>query len=271
MVADLLTNLRQTSPLVHCITNYVSMDIMANCLLAMGALPAMAHAREEVIDFLSLANSLSINIGTLSTPWIESMLLASEAANKSHKPWVLDPVGCGATTLRTNTTLSLLAQKPSILRGNASEIMAIGGYAKPKGVDAINSISECPYIAHEIAIKYQIVVAVTGEVDFVTDGQRTVHIHHGHPLMTKVTAIGCSLSSAIAALAALTNDPFEAAVAGITFFGICGERAAGQYADPGSFRVAFIDQLHSLSAHDVFTDAKIFEPQAYSLEFSQIS
>jgi hydroxyethylthiazole kinase len=258
IVADLLTSLRSHSPLVQCITNYVSMDIMANCLLAMGASPAMAHEREEVVDFLNIANSLSINIGTLSMPWIESMVLAAKTANQLGKPWVLDPVGCGATPLRTNTTLTLLAHKPRVVRANASEIMAImASGVKPKGVDALNSTSECHPIAHEIATRYQTVVAVTGEIDLITDGQRTVHIHHGHPLMTKVTALGCTLSSTIAALTAITDDPFEAAIAGITYFGLCGERAAVQCPEPGSFRVAFIDHLHRLTRDEVCVNANI--------------
>ena len=149
----LLGTMRAARPLVHNIANYVSMDVAANALLAIGASPAMVHAREEVAEFVTLAAALVVNIGTLSTPWIEAMIIAVETARARGKPWVLDPVGAGATTLRTETVKALLPYRPSIIRGNASEIMAVAGGAgaAPKGVDSANTTEEALAFAVSLA------------------------------------------------------------------------------------------------------------------------
>src|SRR5271156_2244495 len=165
------------------------MDVTANALLAIGASPAMVHAREEVADFVSLSSALVVNIGTLSVPWIEAMILAAEAAGQHGKPWVLDPVGAGATRLRNETVQSLLPHRPSIIRGNASEIMAVAGGAgvTPKGVDSANTTEEALAFASSLATHQGCTVIATGAVDIITDGQCVVKLANGSPMMTKVT------------------------------------------------------------------------------------
>jgi len=189
--ATLLASMRAARPLVHNIANYVSMDVAANALLAIGASPAMVHAREEVAEFVGLSAALVVNIGTLSTPWIEAMIIAAEAAKGQGKPWVLDPVGAGATTLRNEAVKMLLPHRPSIIRGNASEIMAVAGGAgvAPKGVDSANTTQEALAFALSLAEHEDCIVVATGAVDIVTDGRRVVKLANGSPMMAKVTAL----------------------------------------------------------------------------------
>ncbi len=213
-------------PLVQNITNFVSMDIAANALLAAGASPAMVHAPEELDEFGGFIGALVINIGTLSSGWVDSMEAAARGARERGKPWVLDPVGAGATTFRTNTVLRLLEHRPSVVRGNASEILAIAGAlgleaaaARGKGVDSGNSADEAAGVAADLARRLGCTVVATGEIDVVTDGTRTLRFANGSVLMTLVTAVGCSLSAIVGAFCAVT-DPFAAACCG----GVAGRR-----------------------------------------------
>jgi hydroxyethylthiazole kinase len=257
--AQLLRAMRAARPLVHNIANYVSMDVAANALLAIGASPAMVHAREEVVEFVAISGALVINIGTLSTPWVESMLLAADAAARHGKPWVLDPVGAGATRMRTDTVHSLLPHRPAIIRGNASEIMAVAGGAgaAPKGVDSANTTDEALAFAVSLAKHQGCVVVATGAIDVVTDGPRVAKLANGSPLMAKVTALGCALSGVTGAFAATAGDPYEAALAAAAVFGIAGEIAAERAKGPGSFRVAFLDVLESIKGNDIESRLKI--------------
>jgi hydroxyethylthiazole kinase len=225
--ARLLSDLRAAHPLVHNITNYVAMTLSANVLLAIGASPAMVHAVEEVEDFVAISSSLVINIGTLSPRWVEAMGLAARRANALAKPWVLDPVGCGATPYRTNVAASLATLRPTIIRGNASEIMSLAGAAGAggQGVDSTASSGEALNAATALARKTGAVVAVTGETDYVCDGHETVGITGGHSLMPLSTALGCSLSAVTAAFAAVAA-PGEAAVAALAVYGAAGREAA---------------------------------------------
>jgi hydroxyethylthiazole kinase len=259
--ASLLGEMRAARPLVHNIANYVSMDVAANALLAIGASPAMVHAREEVVEFLGLSSALVVNIGTLSAPWIESMVLAAEAAARTGKPWVLDPVGAGATKLRNEAVKSLLPHRPTIIRGNASEIMAVAGGAGvvPKGVDSANTTQEALAFALSLAEHESCIVVATGAIDVVTDGRRVVQLANGSPLMAKVTALGCALSAITGAFAAVTSDKFEAAVAAVAVYGIAGEMAAEKAVHPGSYRVAFIDVLDAIGTEDIKTRLKLVE------------
>lgn len=250
----LLDALRTTRPLVHTITNYVSMDIAANVLLAIGASPAMVHAIEEVEEFVSFSSALVVNIGTLSTPWIEAMILAAERAHAHGIPWVLDPVGAGATTLRNRAIDRLLAAHPTLIRGNASEILAVAGAAgaSAKGVDSGNSSDEAREAAVALARKTGATVVVTGERDIVTDGRRIAVVANGDALMTRVTATGCALSAVVGAFAAVTRDPFAAGVAAVAVYGVAGEIAAGTAAGgPATFRTAFIDLLARIDTETV--------------------
>ena len=195
-----LRRLRQITPLVHNITNYVSMDVSANALLAVGAAPAMVHALEEVEDFVSISSALVVNIGTLSPAWVAAMERAADRAVALGKPWVLDPVGAGATRYRTDTARELAGRRPTVIRGNASEILAVaGGVEGTRGVDSAHGSDDALATARALAARLGCVVAVTGAVDYVTDGAQVLAVRHGHPMMTKVTALGCALSGVTAA------------------------------------------------------------------------
>lgn len=252
-----LNAMRAAAPLVQNITNYVAMNVMANAMLAAGASPAMAHARGEAAEFAGLAAALSINIGTLDDEWADCMLLAAQAAAAHDKPWVLDPVAVGATTLRRNLGTRLLALGPTIIRGNASEILALSGSdARGRGADSADPVEAAEAAAHDLANRSKAVVAVTGAVDFVTDGTRAVRISNGDPMMPRVTALGCSLTGIAAAFAAVA-EPYEASVAAIAYFGAAGEMAAKSTNGPGSFQVAFIDALHAMSGDTLDNMARI--------------
>jgi hydroxyethylthiazole kinase len=254
-----LAKLRSQRPLVQNITNFVSMDIAANALLAAGASPAMVHAPEELDEFGGFIGALVINIGTLSSSWVDSMEAAARGARERGTPWVLDPVGAGATTFRTNTVLRLLEHRPSVVRGNASEILAIAGAlgldaaaARGKGVDSGNSAEEAAGVAVDLARRLGCTIVATGEIDVVTDGTRTLRFANGSVLMTLVTAVGCSLSAIVGAFCAVT-DPFAAASAAVSLVGVAGEMGAEDAALPGSFRVAFIDRLASVGEAEILT------------------
>jgi hydroxyethylthiazole kinase len=256
----LLAAVRERSPLVHNISNFVAMDLAANALLAIGASPAMVHAPEEVAEFLALAGALVINIGTPSAPWVESMRIAAATAEQLRKPWVLDPVGVGATGFRNQTVATLLAHRPALVRGNASEIMAVARIAGitetavvPKGVDAANTTAEAEDLAIALARKLGCVVAATGAVDVVTDGTRLVRLANGHPLMGRVTATGCALSAIAGAFLAVGSDTFAAAAAAVAIFAIAGELAAeaGEPIGVGSYRVRLLDGLGAIDERGV--------------------
>ena len=252
-----LEALRASRPLVQNITNFVSMDIAANALLAIGASPAMVHAVEELDEFGSLVGALVINIGTLTATWTDAMDKAAEGARRRAKPWVLDPVGAGATRFRTDTVLRLLKHGPAVIRGNASEILAIAGAmglaaatARNKGVDSGNTADEAATVAAALARGTGAIVVATGAVDLVTDGTRSLRLANGSPVMGQVTAVGCALSAVTGAFCAVVS-PFEAAVASAACFGVVGEKAAATSPLPGSFRVAFIDGLAALRPADI--------------------
>ena len=247
--AEILTRVRERAPLVHNIANYVAMDVAANVLLAIGASPAMVHAPEEVTEFVAISQALVVNIGTLSAPWVESMVAGARTASERGCPWVLDPVGAGATGFRNRTVERLLAHRPTVIRGNASEILAVAGSAGvPRGVDSVNTPEQARDAASALAGRIGSVVAVSGAIDLVTDGVRGIRLGNGDPLMTKVTALGCALSAVTGACLAVEPDPFTATAAAVAIFGVAGEIAASRAAGPASFRTAFIDALHAVDA-----------------------
>ena len=261
-MAALLEKVAEKRPLVQNITNFVAMDISANVLLAMGASPAMVSAIEEAAEFCGLADALAVNIGTLSQASLDSMLVAARAAQVAGKPWVLDPVGAGATAFRDKAVAALLAHKPSIIRGNASEIMAVARIAglgdtaaRPKGVDSANTVAEAEALAIALSRAQNCVVAATGAVDFVTDGKRHAHIGNGSQMMTFVTALGCALSALTAAFATAGEDRFATTCAALIAYGIAGEMAEENSDGPGSFRMMFLDMLYRLDAEDFVMNA----------------
>ena len=253
----LLTAMRAKPPLVQCITNYVAMNIAANVVLATGASPAMVHAAEDAGEFAAIAGALTVNIGTLSTQWIDGMHAAARAATAGGKPWVLDPVAHYATSFRRKAVSDLLALRPTIIRGNASEIIALaGGESRGQGVDSRDPVEQAEASARLLAERHGAVVAVTGVVDFVTDGTQALRIEGGSPLMPQVTALGCSLTCLTGAVAAtVPADPFAAAVAALATFAGAGEEAAKNAEGPGSFSWRFLDQLTALDGTKL--DAKV--------------
>jgi hydroxyethylthiazole kinase len=253
-----LSTLRARNPLVHNITNYVVMNTTANALLAVGASPAMVHAAEEVADFAPIAAALVINIGTLSAPWVDAMIAAATAANDAGVPWILDPVAAGATPFRRETSRRLVALKPAVIRGNASEIIAVAGDTSGgKGVDSTASSESAADTARRLARDTGAVVAVTGKVDYVTDGARTAAIANGNVMLTRVTGTGCTATAIIGAYLGAGLGPFDAAVAGLATIGVAAETAVKEARGPGSFQVALIDTLYHLDDAALAAGARI--------------
>ncbi|SNX68834.1 hydroxyethylthiazole kinase [Cereibacter ovatus] len=252
-----LATMRRTAPLVQCITNFVAMNVMANVLLAAGASPAMVHDPEEAAEFAAIAQALTINIGTPDPRWVEGMLAAAEGAARAGVPWVLDPVAVGATAFRRDIGARLLALRPGVIRGNASEILALAGAAaRGKGADSADPVAAAEDAARRLAQTSGAVVAVTGPVDYVTDGARAFRIANGHPLMPKVTALGCSLTGVVGAFVA-GQPRLEATVAALACFGLAGEIAARAARGPASFQTAFIDALHAMTPDDLTLGARV--------------
>jgi hydroxyethylthiazole kinase len=246
---ETLRAIRERKPLVHQITNYVVMNETANATLALGALPVMAHAAEEVEEMARLASALVLNIGTLSEPWVDAMLLAGGAARARGTPVVLDPVGAGATSYRTETAKRILGEvRIAVLRGNVGEIATLVGMeAEVRGVESIDAGGDAPALARAAARNLRVVASVTGAVDHVSDGEHVRAVANGHELLASVTGTGC-MSSAITGcfLAAKRDAPFEAAVEALAAFGVAGEDAARTAKGPGSFHVNLYDALAAL-------------------------
>ncbi|NMC65757.1 MAG: hydroxyethylthiazole kinase [Acidobacteria bacterium] len=254
-----LNKIKSQAPLVHNITNYVVMNITANALLAIGASPVMAHALEEVEDMVDIASSLVINIGTLSPPWVEAMILATQAAAKKNIPVVLDPVGAGATPYRTETARRLLETGPvAIVRGNASEIRAlVESGARTRGVDSLDPAEAAIEAARQLSKKFGAVVSVSGPVDYIVKEAGLISVYNGHPLMPRVTGLGCTATALTAAFAAVNQDYLEAAAGAMAVMGISGELAARNCRGPASFEVAFLDWLYHLSPKEISARLKI--------------
>ncbi len=254
-----LQAIRREAPLIQNITNFVSMDVVANGLLALGASPAMVHAVEEVSEFAGLADALTVNIGTLSSAWAVSMSKAAGMMTEKKKPWVLDPVGVGATAYRTAVARDLLAIKPTVVRANASEVLALAGAAlePTKGVDSTHGSDQAIDAARKLASEAGTVVAVTGAVDYITDGERALRVSNGDPLMTRVTALGCASSAVVAAFLAVEPDPLAASAAALSVFGLAAERAAVEADGPGSLRWRLLDELWNLDEMTLQQGVKI--------------
>ena len=260
-----LARLRAAAPLVHNITNYVVMNTTANALLAVGASPAMVHAVEEVEDFTAISQALVVNIGTLSPSWVEAMRLAAARARAGGVSWVLDPVGAGATRYRTEVAAELARRGPTVIRGNASEIMVLAGAvgraeAGPtgKGVDSTHATDDAREPARWLARETGALVAMTGAVDYVTDGTRVVAVRNGHPMMTRVTGLGCTASALVGAcLAVAEGEPLGATVTALAVLGVAGEIAVEGAAGPGSLQLRLLDALYTLDAETLRRRARV--------------
>ena len=257
-----LRELRERKPLVHQITNYVVMNETANATLAVGALPVMAHAREEVEEMVGLASALVLNIGTLSEQWIEAMLLAGGAASARGIPVVLDPVGAGATAYRTDTARRILDEvRVTVLRGNAGEVATlVGADAEVRGVESIAAGLEPAELAAQAGGQLGVVASVTGPIDHVSDGERTLAAANGHPLLAAVTGTGC-ISSALTGcfLAAKPEEPLGAAAEALAAFGVAAEDAAVGADGPGTFHARLYDALAALDPATLDGRARISE------------
>ena len=241
----LLKKLRAERPLVHVLTNDVVQEITADVLLAAGASPAMVVAPEEAGTFAGIANGVLINIGTPTAERIQAMHCAADAANAKSTPWVLDPVAAGGIPWRDDVIRSFVAKRPTVIRGNASEIRALAGFSSSgKGVDSCDTSDSALEAAELLARNTPTVVHVTGETDYVTDGERTVSVTGGHEMATLVVGTGCSLSALVAAFAAVTDDRVAAAAAASMLAKRAAEYAARHAKAPGSFHVHYIDGLY---------------------------
>jgi len=254
-----LAAIRERKPLVHQITNYVVMNETANATLSLGALPVMAHAVEEVEEMASVAGALVLNIGTLSEHWIEAMLLAARSANAAGVPVVLDPVGAGATRLRTETAKRILDEAEiAVACGNAAEVATLAGReAEIRGVESIGAADSGADLAKAAASALGCVASVTGPVDHVSDGTRTIAVANGDALLGTVSGTGCMSSAITGCFLAVASTPLEAAAEALVAFGVAGEDAAVGAAGPGSFHVALYDALYNLDPATLDSRAKV--------------
>jgi hydroxyethylthiazole kinase len=239
---------RERAPLVHHITNHVVMNFTANVTLALGAQPVMAHAHQELEEMTGFASALVLNIGTLESAWIDSMLIAGKAASRRATPIVLDPVGAGATRLRTETARRLLDELDvTVLRGNPGEVLAVAGDAgKTRGVDSLAKTTDAIQAARLLAADRKMIVAVTGPIDVITDGTVTYEVANGHPLFGRVTGTGCAATTAIGCFVGVAppEDRGLAVASALAVYGRAGELAADKSSGPGTFVPALIDALY---------------------------
>ncbi|WP_316799763.1 hydroxyethylthiazole kinase [Pedobacter frigidisoli] len=247
-----LISLREGQPLVHSITNYVVMNNTANALLAIGASPLMSHAHPEQSDIAKISNALVINIGTLDEYWVNSMLLAIHEAKAAGKPWVLDPVGAGASNFRNEVLHQFLHLGPTVIRGNASEIMAIAKYdVSSKGVDSVHQSAEAIRAATMLSEQTGAVVCISGETDYIVHRDRLMAVHNGHPLMARVTGMGCTATAIIAAFLPFSTGIFDGVCSAMAIMGICGEMAGKLAQGSGSFQMAFYDALYQIDEQQI--------------------
>lgn len=259
--AAALVRLRERRPLIHHITNLVVMNDTANLTLHLGGLPVMAHDRHEVAEMVAHAGALVLNVGTLSEDWVAAMRIAAQAAVERGTPVVLDPVGAGATRVRTETDKQLLSELSiAAVRANAGEVAALAGAGgEVRGVESISAPADMLSVARQLAAQYGTVVAVTGARDLITDGQRALAVDNGHRWLATLTGTGCMATTAVAAFAAVEPDALLAAAFGLATFGLAAELAAAHAAGPASFKVALFDQLYHLTPEQLAAGARISE------------
>ncbi len=258
---EILREIRKRQPLVHHITNFVVMNSTANITLAIGASPIMAHAHEEMEAMSAFTSVLNLNIGTLTPYWIDSMVMAGKIAGKRGIPIILDPVGSGATPLRTDAVKRILAEVPvTVIRGNASEVMSLftrEDEIKIRGVDSLETVDAVRHGTHLLAKEWKKVIAVTGEIDFITNGDKSIEVHNGHPMFGRVTGTGCAATTAISCFCAVEPDSLVATAAALGYYGLAGEEAARVSNGPGSFQVALYDALYNLSEETMMEKLRI--------------
>ena len=244
-----LTALRTQRPVVHNVTNPVAISLSAGVLQAIGARPVMAQAPEELEEIVRGAAAVTVNIGMPTADRAEAMRLAAGMARREGRPWVLDPVGVGGSAYRRSLARDLIDERPVVIRGNADEILVLAGIDRPVGgigIDAETSADAALPAARALARRTGAIVAVTGAVDHVTDGVQFCAISNGHPMMTRVSGLGCALTCLVGAALAVEADPVAATVLALGLLGIAGEIAAARVTGPGSLPAAIIDALYAL-------------------------
>lgn len=265
--ARLLQRVREQRPLVHHITNVVAANDVANATLAVGALPVMAHAREEVEEVVAAARALSLNLGTLTPDRVEAMLAAGNCANRHRIPVVLDPVGVGATRLRAEAAARLVRElHVTVVKGNLAEMAHLAGVdAELAGVESVGA--ECPpeQVALGVARRYRTVAAVTGSRDWVGDGRRLVVVDNGHPMLKRITGAGCMATAVVACFLAVSDQPLVATACALAYFGHAAELAAQRATGPGSFRWALLDCLADLEPDQLRRGVRAREVEAAEL------
>jgi hydroxyethylthiazole kinase len=257
-VADALSALREHAPLVQCLTNIVVAGWTANVLLAVGAAPAMVDNPYEAGDFAAIAGAVLVNLGTPYDGTARAMHLAVADAKLAGTPWVLDPVAAGALAWRTSLAQQLLGEaRPAIIRGNASEVLALAGGAGGRGVESVDSPEAAAQVAMSMAQEQQSVIAVSGPTDHITDGTRMVRISNGHPWLTRVTGGGCALGALMAAFAAVVPDAVVAAAAATATLTVAADSAAKRSRGPGTFAAALLDELALIEPADLASRVRI--------------
>jgi hydroxyethylthiazole kinase len=249
IAAELLTRIRSRHPLIHHITNWVVMNDTANATLALGALPVMAHAREEVEEMVGAAGALVLNPGTLFPDLVEAMLMAGTRANERGVPVVFDPVGVGATRYRNETAERLLSRvRVDVIRGNSGEIGALAGAGGVvRGVESVEGVSDPPAVTRALAARRATVVAITGKRDILSDGTRVLGVDNGHEMLKTITGTGCMSTTVIAIFCAVEPDKLIAAASALACYGLAAERAARGTRGPGSFRSSLLDELYHMT------------------------
>jgi hydroxyethylthiazole kinase len=255
----ILKKVREEKPLVHHITNWVTIYDCANIVRAFGALPVMAHAAEEVEEMVGIASSLVLNIGTLTPTLVKSMILAGKAANRKRIPVILDAVGAGATKLRTESSLRIIRDiRVDVIKGNSAEIGVLAGAeAEVKGVEAISLKGNPVQIAKTLAGRTNAVVAMTGRRDVITDGKTTYLCDNGDAMMGSIVGTGCMAASVIGAFCAVEKNYAKAVAAALSCFGIAGELAAKKAKGPGTFKELFYDEVYNLDEEKVGKRIKV--------------
>jgi hydroxyethylthiazole kinase len=257
----MLADIRNRHPLIHHITNYVVMNDTANLTLALGALPVMAHAKEEVAEMVGAAGALILNPGTLSQEWVEAMLIAGKRANELGIPVIYDPVGVGATRLRNETGERFLSElRLAVVRGNSGEVGALAGAGGiVKGVESIEGVKDPLQVARDLAHRYNTVVAITGQRDILSDGKRILGVDNGHSLLKTITGSGCMSTTAVATFCAIASDYLIASAAALACYGLAAQVAAGRAKGPGTFRTELLDAVYQLSPEQVESGVRIVE------------
>lgn len=260
-IATTFNKIKEKKPLVHHITNWVTIYDCANIVRVLGALPVMAHAKEEVQDMVGLAGALVLNIGTLTPQLVDAMIAAGKKANELGVVVVLDVVGAGATPLRTAKTKEILENvRVDIIKGNLGEVATVAGInAEVKGVESMGADATPKEVAKKLAKEYNATVVVTGKEDVVSNGNETFVVRNGHDMMGKIVGTGCMVASVIGAFAAVEKEYAKAATAALVCFGIAGELAANETAGPGSYKEKFYDEIFNLNADKISRMQKVDE------------